>query len=143
MSEELRLTEEEQELLWTTARAADTDPHKLLVLLLRDLRDFWTRDPESAQPGGFVRLLDRLSGREDLQTPVRSTPNVMGGDACLRSTRIPVWSLVAYKQGGFTDARLLANFPGLSAADLVAAWDYYAANTDQVEAQRRRHEEAE
>lgn len=74
--------------------------------------------------------------------PVKSTPGVMGGDACIRNTRIPVWSLVFYKQQGISDSEQLYNFPSLTAADLTAAWDYYAAHTEEVDAQRRRHEDA-
>ncbi|CAN5564626.1 hypothetical protein BH11ARM2_BH11ARM2_13570 [soil metagenome] len=75
--------------------------------------------------------------------PVRSTEGVMGGDACIRNSRIPVWMLVGYKQAGFADERILRNFPSLSAADLAAAWDFYAANSERVIAERRRHEEAD
>lgn len=74
--------------------------------------------------------------------PVKSTVGVMGGDACIRNTRIPVWTLVAYKQQGMSDSELLYNFPSLTTADLAAAWDYYAAHTEEVEVQRRRHEDA-
>jgi uncharacterized protein (DUF433 family) len=73
---------------------------------------------------------------------IRSTPGVMGGDACVRGSRIPVWMLVEYKQQGLSDSELLYNFPSLTAADLTATWDYFASHTEEVEAQRRRHEEA-
>ena len=75
--------------------------------------------------------------------PIRSTPDVMGGDACIRNTRIPVWTLVGYKRDGFSDSRILSNFPGLNAADLVVAWDFYVAHADVIEGERRRHEEAD
>ena len=73
---------------------------------------------------------------------IRRSAEVMGGDACLRNTRIPVWLLVQLKQSGWADTRLLENYPVLTSADLVAAWDFYAANTSQVEAQCHSHEEA-
>jgi len=53
---------------------------------------------------------------------VFSNVAVMGGDACIRNTRIPVWVLVEYKRQGLSDGDLLAQFPGLNAADLAAAW---------------------
>jgi uncharacterized protein (DUF433 family) len=74
--------------------------------------------------------------------PIRSRPEVMGGDACIRNTRIPVWALIDYKRQGLTDAQLLDAFPSLNASDLTAAWDYYAAHSQEVDAQRRRHEDA-
>lgn len=116
MSEELRLTEEDRQLVEQAARAAHTDPKSLLHKIVTD----------------FVGS----------SPAVRSTPDVMGGDFCVRNTRIPVWMLVSYKRQGMTDTELLANYPGLSAADLIAVWDYYAAHSEEIEAQRKRHEEA-
>ena len=66
----------------------------------------------------------------------------MGGDACIRNTRIPVWMLVEYKQKGLPDREILETFPDLSAADLVAAWDYYARHTEAVNSERDRHSDA-
>ena len=74
--------------------------------------------------------------------PVRSRSDVMGGDACIRNTRIPVWMVVRYKQSGYSDERILANYPGLTASDLIATWDFYTANSERVESERRSHEEA-
>jgi uncharacterized protein (DUF433 family) len=74
--------------------------------------------------------------------PIKSTAGVMGGDACIRDTRIPVWTLVSYKSQGLSDEDILAAFPGLNASDLLAAWDFYAANGALVEAQRKSHEDA-
>ncbi|MDB5306486.1 MAG: hypothetical protein JWO38_688 [Gemmataceae bacterium] len=52
---------------------------------------------------------------------IQKTPGVMGGEACVRRTRIPVWTLVLARKLGRTDADLLADFPGLVPADLDAA----------------------
>jgi uncharacterized protein (DUF433 family) len=70
---------------------------------------------------------------EALQRPIQSTPGVCGGQARIRSTRIPVWTLVAYRQQGATDEELLGNYPGLSAADFQAAWAYYDENTVEID----------
>jgi len=74
--------------------------------------------------------------------PVSSAPTVMGGDACVRRTRIPIWMLVEYKRQGLSDSELLVQFPGLNAADLSASWDYYAAHSEEVDAQKARHDAA-
>ena len=66
----------------------------------------------------------------------------MGGDACVSNTRIPVWMLVGYKRAGLTDEKILENFPSLVTSDLTAAWDFYAANSDRVHAEQKRHDEA-
>src|SRR4051812_24335600 len=55
---------------------------------------------------------------------VERTPGVIGGDACLVRTRIPVWLLESYRRLGWSEARILENFPTLRAADLVNAWAY-------------------
>jgi len=74
---------------------------------------------------------------------IRSTLRVMGGDACIRNTRIPVWLLIEYKRSGMADGELLQCYPGLNAADLIAAWDYSAVHFDEVERQLREHAQAE
>ena len=74
--------------------------------------------------------------------PVQSTPDVMGGDVCIRSTRIPIWLLVEYKRQGMTDGALLQAYPSLNASDLIAAWDYFASHAMEIERQIREHEEA-
>ncbi|MBF2017806.1 MAG: DUF433 domain-containing protein [Richelia sp. RM2_1_2] len=68
-----------------------------------------------------------------LQNPIQITPGVCGGQARIRNTRIPVWTLVAYRKLGAPDEELLANYPGLTEADLSAAWDYYEQNREQVD----------
>ena len=73
---------------------------------------------------------------------IRVTDGVMGGDACIRNTRIPVWLLVQYKRQGMTDSELLQSYPSLNASDLSAAWDYFAAYSSVIEEQLRQHEEA-
>jgi Protein of unknown function (DUF433) len=40
---------------------------------------------------------------------VQRTPGVCGGNARLRNTRIPVWTLVAFRQEGMTEEELLYN----------------------------------
>lgn len=76
------------------------------------------------------------------QSWVQKTPNVCGGDACIRNTRITVHGLVHYRQLGFADQRLLELIQGLTPDDLVAAWDYYAGHPAEIEAAIRLNEEA-
>jgi uncharacterized protein (DUF433 family) len=68
-----------------------------------------------------------------MTTNITKTPNVCGGDACIRGHRIPVWSLVEARRLGFSDARLLENYPDLTQADLAAAWEYHRANRLEIE----------
>jgi uncharacterized protein (DUF433 family) len=56
---------------------------------------------------------------------IQKTPGVSGGHACVRNTRIPVWTLVSFRQQGSTEQELLDNYPGLTLDDLTAVWGYY------------------
>jgi uncharacterized protein (DUF433 family) len=56
---------------------------------------------------------------------IQKTPGVCGGHACIRKTRIPVWTLVSLRQQGSTEQELLNNYPGLTLDDLTVVWGYY------------------
>ena len=73
---------------------------------------------------------------------IRKTPNVQGGEACIRRTRITVWVLVGYRQLGLSDDELLEAYPDLTREDLAAAWAYYEANRDEIEQAIRENDEA-
>jgi uncharacterized protein (DUF433 family) len=74
---------------------------------------------------------------------IKKTPGVCGGDACIRTTRIPVWSLVQARRLGFSDQELVNQYdPPLSQADLDATWDYFHQHKDEIEEAIRENEEA-
>jgi len=56
---------------------------------------------------------------------IQKTPELSGGHACIRNTRIPVWTLVSLRQQGATEQELLHNYPGITLEDLTAVWGYY------------------
>ncbi len=60
-------------------------------------------------------------------------PGVAGGAACIAHTRIPVWSLEGYRRLGWSEAKILENFPSLRASDLVNAWAYIDAHPEEIE----------
>lgn len=64
---------------------------------------------------------------------IQKTSGVCGGDARIRNTRIPVWTLVSFRQQGADSSELLRNYPGLTQADLDAAWAYYDAHRDEID----------
>jgi uncharacterized protein (DUF433 family) len=66
-----------------------------------------------------------------------------GGDACVHGTRIPVWVLDNCRRLGMPDAQILSTYPSLTPADLEAAWDYVAANREEIEQAIRENEEGE
>jgi uncharacterized protein (DUF433 family) len=66
-----------------------------------------------------------------------------GGDACIRDTRITLWGLVSYRRLGASESDLLRYYPSLTPADLKAAWEYAAANPEEIEQAIRENEEGE
>lgn len=74
-------------------------------------------------------LLQAVSGAT---RGIRKTAGVMGGDACIAGTRIPVWLLVSYRQQGMSDGQILEGYPDLTATDLVAAWAYATVHAEEI-----------
>lgn len=72
---------------------------------------------------------------------ITKTPGVCGGDACIAGHRIPVWCIVGLRQLGANDAKIQEAYPSITAEDLEAAWDYYAANRDEVDGNIRENDE--
>jgi uncharacterized protein (DUF433 family) len=73
---------------------------------------------------------------------IEKTQNVCGGDACIASTRVPVWSLEQARRLGFSDAELLDAYPSLKRSDLNAAWAYVTTHPAEIETAIRENEEA-
>lgn len=79
---------------------------------------------------------------EYFRSGIQKTPRVMGGRACIRKTRIPVWLLISYRREGASDAHIIESHPDLSAADLVNAFSYAEAYPDEIERAIIQQEEA-
>jgi len=75
-------------------------------------------------------------------TWIQKTPDVCGGDACIRNTRITVWGLVEWKKRGLGEQEILERIQGLTQADLEVAWEYYDRNRKEIEQAIRENEEA-
>ena len=73
---------------------------------------------------------------------VQKTPNVCGGDACIRKTRITVNGLVEWRKLGLSDERILETIEGLTPEDLAAAWEYYRLHQDEIDEEIRLNNEA-
>jgi type III restriction enzyme len=76
------------------------------------------------------------------QSWVQKTPNVCGGDACIRKTRITVNGLVEWRKLGLSDERILEIIQGLTPEDLVVAWEYYRLNQAEIDEEIRLNNEA-
>ena len=64
---------------------------------------------------------------------IEKTENVMGGAACIRQTRIPVWVIEQARRQGVSEVDLLRNYPQLSANDLANVWNYINAHQAEIE----------
>ena len=83
-----------------------------------------------------------VAPRTGMEPLIRKTPGVIGGDACIGNRRIAVWMVVEYRNLGASDDDLLAMYdPPLSRAELDAAWQYAAANPDEIAQAIRENDE--
>ena len=75
---------------------------------------------------------------------IQKTPGVMGGDACIRKTRIAVWMLVQAREDlGLSDEQIRDSYqPPLTSEDLAAAWSYAELHPDEIRRAIREHQEA-
>ncbi len=83
---------------------------------------------ESLPPEDYALFQEQLTTRS-----VQKTPGVCGGHARIRSTRIPIWTLISFQQQGANDEELLHNFPSLTPFDLNVARAYYASHTEEID----------
>ena len=95
--------QESQQLL---ARMSRAEKAQLLQWLVQDL--------------GFVPGIERQTG-------------VIGGEACIVRTRIPVWVLEQARRMGSSDAALLEAYPMLRAEDLTNAWVYARTHSAEMD----------
>ncbi|MBN4003997.1 MAG: DUF433 domain-containing protein [Nostoc sp. LPT] len=83
---------------------------------------------ESLTPEERVFLQQRLSSQL-----IQVTVGVCGGQPRIRNTRIPMWTLVAFRQQGADEEELLRNYPTLTHNELKAAWTYYEQHQEQLD----------
>jgi uncharacterized protein (DUF433 family) len=65
---------------------------------------------------------------------IRKTPGVAGGCACIRNTRIAVWTLISLSNQGADETELSMDFPGLTDFDFWAAKAYYRVDREEIDA---------
>jgi uncharacterized protein (DUF433 family) len=64
---------------------------------------------------------------------IEKKKGVCGGSAFIVRTRIPVWTLVSYKNLGLSNFKLLDVYPSLTVYDLNNAWNYYRTNKKEID----------
>jgi uncharacterized protein (DUF433 family) len=63
---------------------------------------------------------------------ITTDPNVCGGRPCIRGIRVRVSDILAMLAAGASQAEILEDYPYLEAADIAAALEYAARQTDHV-----------
>ena len=71
---------------------------------------------------------------------ITKTPDICGGKAVVRGTRIPVAVLIGHYQNQETPAEILAGFPQLSLAQFYDALSYYYENQSEIDRDREMEE---
>ncbi len=88
----------------------------------------------------LVQVIEALSPEERKMlesrlklNAVQQTSGICGGHPRIRNTRIPVWTLVSFRQQGANDTELLQNYPSLTHEDLITVWDYYEQHRSEID----------
>lgn len=63
---------------------------------------------------------------------IKKTPGVCGGRACIRDTRVPVWTVIECRLSGMKLADIAANFPGITRDDFWECAVYYGIHYDEI-----------
>lgn len=79
-------------------------------------------------------LTDQLPG-------IEFDPRICGGSARVEGTRIPVWSLEAWRKLGSDDEEILRNFPTLRHEHLLNAWRYVERHRAEIDREILENEE--
>ncbi|MFO0806083.1 MAG: DUF433 domain-containing protein [Gemmataceae bacterium] len=76
----------------------------------------------------------RESVRRIANPAISKTAKVVGGEARIRNTRIPVWSLVQLRNFKLKDEEIMSYFSSpLTKSDLKAAWAYYEEHREEID----------
>ena len=74
---------------------------------------------------------------------IQKRPEVCGGDACVRDTRIPVWSVIVARRLGVSNIALRNYFvTPLMPADIQAALRYFEQYQEEIDCSIRLNEVA-
>lgn len=81
----------------------------------------------------LIAYLAQNVRNNNLNSLIQKTPEVCGGNAIIKNTRIPVWTLVSLRKLGADDQELLESYPSLTLEELNAAWWYYQNYQTEIE----------
>ena len=92
------------------------------------------------QPEKIQLLHQLVQDLSDAFPGIETNPNVCGGDACIVSTRIPVWMLEQAHRLRTSEAQILTNYSSLKAEDLVNSWANVRSHREEIERQIEENE---
>jgi uncharacterized protein (DUF433 family) len=106
--------------------------------------------PDAREDSALVFWLDQLhkahewfrTHGSDPVAGIEITPNVVGGDARIARTRVPVWILEQARRLGTSQAELLSAYPTLTPQDLANAWEYAQSHPEEMDRAILQNEEA-
>ena len=99
-------------------------------MTLHELEDIIT-GLSRAEKAQILQWLVRDLG--DAFPNIENSPGIVGGEARIVRTRIPVWVLEQMRRQGATDADILYSYPSLRADDLSSAWAYVRLHREEIE----------
>ena len=67
-------------------------------------------------------------GNMDFEDYIEIRPGIRGGKPCFKGTRITVYDVLEYLEGGMTEGELLADFPTLTPHHILAAQEFDAVH---------------
>ena len=83
---------------------------------------------ESLTPDEYQLLQEELKSHA-----IQKTIDVCGGNARIRNTCIPIWTLISLQHQGADTPELLRNFPSLTIDDLINARFYYTTHQEEID----------
>ncbi len=87
---------------------------------------------EQLSPTEQTQILQHLSRSPSIIPRIEKNSGVVGGDACIAGTRLPVWELVQYRQMGASNYKILEAYPQLTELDLQTAWEYNRNFSEEI-----------
>ena len=90
-------------------------------------------DPWDAQKSIRMYLSKQTAETDTNLSTIQKTPGVCGGNARIRNTRIPVWTIISFYKLGASDDEILRNYPGLTPEDLKVVWSYYEQHQYEID----------
>src|SRR5207302_326439 len=84
------------------------------------------RMEEEKQSDEFGSRIFRTETRVSRRDRIEIDPDILVGKPVVKGTRLSVDFLLGLLAGGWSEAEILRNYPGLEREDLLACWAYAA-----------------